>query len=253
MIQLSRLLQLTAGMAALAISGQVLANPCPPGDPPTNCAPPVGTAVFDLATVNGGLIPHSYTEYSVNFMALGSTTDLAFAIREDPAFFSLDDVSVTALGGGPNLVSDGDFSNATLSPWTYDNNYGVNDANGELLSGCGTSGGNCFYDGAVQAYDGIDQNISTVAGQQYTLSFWLTDNSGQTTAQQLSTNGDVSNPGGNGIDVLAYAGVGIPVEGGPPPTTGVAPEIDPASAMSALTLLLGGLTVLRGRKSTTKA
>jgi hypothetical protein len=28
-----------------------------------------------------------------------------------------------------------------------------------------------------------------------------------------------------------------------------APEIDPASAMSALTLLAGGLVVLRGRKS----
>jgi hypothetical protein len=28
-----------------------------------------------------------------------------------------------------------------------------------------------------------------------------------------------------------------------------APEISPASALSAITLLLGGLTVLRGRKS----
>ncbi len=252
MIQLSRLIQLTAGMAALAISGQVLANPCPPGDPPTNCAPPVGTAVFDLA---GQAIPHTYTEYSVNFTALGSTTDLAFAFREDPAFWSLDDVSVTVLGGGPNLVSDGDFSNATLSPWTYDNNYGVNDANGSLTSNCGYSGGsggNCFFDGAVQAYDGIDQNISTVANQQYTLSFWLTDDGSLPTGSQLSTNGNTSSPGGNGIDVLAYAGVGIPVEGGPPPG-GVAPEIDPASAMSALTLLLGGLTVLRGRRSTTQA
>jgi heme/copper-type cytochrome/quinol oxidase subunit 3 len=28
-----------------------------------------------------------------------------------------------------------------------------------------------------------------------------------------------------------------------------APEIDPASALAAMTLLLGGLTVIRGRKS----
>jgi len=249
MIQLSRLLQLTAGLTALAISGQVLANPCPPGDPPTNCAPPVGTAIFDLA---GQAVPHSYTEYTANFTAIGSTTDLAFAFREDPAFWSLDDVSVTAMNSSTNLVSDGDFSNTTLAPWTYDNNYGVITANGRLSSGCGRaagSGGNCFSDGAVQAYDGIDQNISTVAGQQYTLSFWLSDDSELTTAQQLSTNGDTMDTGGNGIDVLAYAGVGIPVEGGP----AAAPEIDPASAMSALTLLLGGLTVLRGRKSTTQA
>jgi hypothetical protein len=32
-----------------------------------------------------------------------------------------------------------------------------------------------------------------------------------------------------------------------PPTTVTAPEIDPASAASAVTLLLGGLTVLRSR------
>ena len=31
--------------------------------------------------------------------------------------------------------------------------------------------------------------------------------------------------------------------------TAAAPEIDPASAMAGLTLVLGGLTVLRGRRS----
>lgn len=250
MIQLSRLLPLTAGLAALAISGLALAD-CPPAD---NCPPPVGTAIFDLAATDGGAIPHTYTNYSVNFTAIGPTTDLAFAIREDPAYFFLDNISVTLEGGGPQLVSDGDFStvgtgtaNLTGTPWTYDNNYGVTEANGFLRTDCGTTGGNCWYDGSVGAYDGIDQNIATVAGQVYTLSFSLSDDSGYPTASQITTGGLY------GIDVLAYAGIAVPVEGGPPPSTGVAPEIDPASAMSALTLLLGGLTVLRGRKSTTKA
>jgi hypothetical protein len=36
--------------------------------------------------------------------------------------------------------------------------------------------------------------------------------------------------------------------GNPSPTPVKAPEIDPASALSALTLLAGGLVVLRGRK-----
>ncbi len=36
-----------------------------------------------------------------------------------------------------------------------------------------------------------------------------------------------------------------PTHGGPPAN---APEIDPASAMSGLSLLVGGLAVLRGRK-----
>ena len=35
----------------------------------------------------------------------------------------------------------------------------------------------------------------------------------------------------------------------PPRHAVAAPEIDPASAMSALTLLAGGLAVLRGRRS----
>ena len=246
MMRLSRLLPLTAGLAALAISGLALAD-CPPA---VNCPPPVGTAIFDL--VNYPPIPHSYTDYSVNFTAIGSTTDLAFAFREDPAYFFLDNVSVTLAGGGPQLVSDGDFSTVgtgggdlTGTPWTYDDNYGVEIAPGFIRTGCGTSGGNCWYDGAVDAYDGIDQNISTVAGQTYTLSFALWDDSGQINASQIA--GD----GVSGIDVLAYAGIGVPVEGGPPP--GVAPEIDPASAMSALTLLLGGLTMLRGKRSTTQA
>jgi len=46
----------------------------------------------------------------------------------------------------------------------------------------------------------------------------------------------------------------IPVHECPTVKTGkvvTAPEIDPASAMSGLTLLLGGLVVLRGRRSKT--
>lgn len=42
-------------MAALAVvfADQAFANPCPPGNPPTNCAPPAG-AILDL---NGSPIP----------------------------------------------------------------------------------------------------------------------------------------------------------------------------------------------------
>jgi len=232
-----------AGLALIALAGSAFANPCPPGLPPTNCAPPVGATVFDL---NGDPIPHTYTEYTANFVAAGPSTVLSFAFREDPAFWSLDNVSVVASGGSTNLVADGNFANSGLAPWVYTNNYGVSEATGVLSSGCGVGGsGNCWYDGSVQGYDGLNQTITTVAGQHYTLSFWLDDNSSLTTASRLSTNGDVSNTGGNGADVLAYAGVGVPVEGGGPSSV---PEIDPASVTSALTLLLGGLVVLRGRK-----
>jgi hypothetical protein len=40
----------------------------------------------------------------------------------------------------------------------------------------------------------------------YTVSFYLDDNSTLTTFSDLSTNGNTTGPGGNGIDVLVYAG-----------------------------------------------
>ncbi len=46
----------------------------------------------------------------------------------------------------------------------------------------------------------------------------------------------------------AVMGVAQAVTGDPVPAVG-APEIDPASAISAVTLLLGGLAVLRGRRA----
>jgi hypothetical protein len=52
------------------------------------------------------------------------------------------------------------------------------------------------------------------------------------------TNG-ISNPGKSGTAFLSNVNV---------VTGGQAPEIDPASALSALTLLMGGLAVIRGKK-----
>jgi hypothetical protein len=40
-----------------------------------------------------------------------------------------------------------------------------------------------------------------------------------------------------------------PPSWGPPPPVHKAPEIDPSSALAGLTLLAGGLAVLRGRRS----
>jgi hypothetical protein len=224
----------------MAIAGPVFANPCPPGDPPTNCGPPTGDVVFDLAASSDPAIPHSYTEYTTTFVATSSTTDLAFAFREDPAVWELDNVSVTAGGSGPNLVADGTFAASSPSligtAWNYTNYDGVQAGNGYVGTGCGVvSGSNCWSDGSVQGYDGLNQSISTITGDEYTLSFYLNDTSLLTTAQQLGTPGD--GYVGNAADVLAYAN-----------SVAAAPEIDPASLSSALSLLLGGLAILRGRK-----
>jgi hypothetical protein len=68
------------------------------------------------------------------------------------------------------------------------------------------SGSDEYFDGAVQAYDGITQAIATTIGATYNVSFWLDDDGPLTTFSRLSTNGNVTNTGGNGIDLLVYGG-----------------------------------------------
>ena len=192
--------------AASLFMGQAYANPCPPGNPPTNCAPPTG-AILDLS---GQAIPHQYQQYTLNFTATQATTNISFAFREDPAFIFLDDVSVTVFGGSTNLLSNPGFEAGPVganapTDWTYLNTFGATFA-GVVENFGAHSGSNAYYDGAVQAYDGITQGIATNVGDQYTISFWLNDNSSNTNFSRISTNGNVTDTGGNGIDLLVYAG-----------------------------------------------
>jgi hypothetical protein len=231
-----------ASGAALAVSllfaGQALATA-------NNDPPPAGPVILDLA---GTPVPHVYTQYNVSFVADSTTTDLSFAFREDPAFLSLDDVSLTT-GGGPNLVVNGGFelgpvgSNAPAD-WTYLNVFGSEAAGIDQDNNPHSGEGN-YFDGSVQAYDAITQAITTVVGTTYNLSFWLDDSGGLTTFSALSTNGDTTDTGGNGIDLVVYAGNGIPtIAGGvPEPTT-----------WALMLLGFGGMgAMLRRRRATASA
>ena len=231
----------------LAFGQQAFANPCPPGNPPTNCAPPSGPVILDLA---GQAVPHTFQEYTASFVAGVTTTQISFAFREDPAYLLLDDVSVTS-GGGPNLLTNGNFEGGGgLVPtgWTALNAFGAAAA-GQLRPGCGVGGSACWHDGSVQGYDGLNQSITTAIGTTYDVTFRLNDNGELSTFQHLSTNGDTTSPGGNGIDLLLYAGAGIPTEGptsteGPPPT-GV-PE---PPALALFVAGLAGLGFARRRRA----
>ena len=195
-------------------------------DPGANQGPPAG-AILDLS---GTPVPGggngSYQQYSVSFVAGLPNTAITFAFREDPSFISFANVSVvdTTTESG-NLLINGDFSGGvytnsgnsfTPNGWTYANIYGAT-YGGVVQSGCGTDGGYCWYDGAVQAYDAISQTITTNVGDTYQITFSVADDSGcGCNFSDVSTNGDTTGTGGNGINVAVYAQAGLP----PPPPQG---------------------------------
>jgi PEP-CTERM motif len=193
---------------------------------PVNLPPPVG-AILDL---NGQPVPNGTgtsvpQEYTVDFTAGVANTAITFALRDDPQYLSLTNVSVSNVttGSTTNLLTNGDFSQGTVGAapvgWSYANIYGAT-YNGVVAdSGC-SAGTTCFFDGSVQAYDAISQSIQTTTGDVYQISFLLGESSNQTTFSSLSTNGDTTDNGGNGLDVLVYAQAGLPIAGAvPEPST----------------------------------
>jgi len=174
--------------------------------------------------LNGQPVPTTYTQYSVNFTAADTSTDVTFVFRHDPGYFGFDDASVTLFGGGSNLISNGGFETGDTTNWTYFNQNNVSFAGSvgtTPTQNLNANSGTYFWvDGATQGYDGLTQTIATTIGSTYTISFYLNqyDTNGHagvttpiTNFQALSTNGQVGDPGqdgtaGNGVDLLVYAG-----------------------------------------------
>ena len=189
-------------------------------------APPPG-ALIDVAAVTPTTV-RAYTQFSANFIAGQATTYISFLFRRDPSYFGFDDTSVALSTGGVNLLVDPGFELATFGTqtppgWGNFQQTGGIPAQGEVESGTGRGGvtartGTYFWDdGAVGAYDGIYQQISTIVGQQYNLSFWLSN----------PNDGSPYSRTGVGIDVLAYEGAALPdgtIVTTPAPPVGRVPE-----------------------------
>jgi hypothetical protein len=225
-----------AALAAFIATGPALAAP-------SNEDEPSGHVILDL---NGSPINGTYVQFFANFTATDASTNISFAMREDPAFIFLDDVAVNDLTNpGGNLIVNGGFEAGPVGAsaptnWTYLNTFGASFGgvveNNAFIANGAHSGDNYYYDGAVQAYDGITQNIATTVGDTYQVSFWMFDNSGGDIYRRISTNGDVTDTGGNGINLVVYAG-GVPV-GVPEPST-----------WAMMILGLGGIGATIRRKS----
>jgi hypothetical protein len=73
-----------------------------------------------------------------------------------------------------NLVSNGGFETGDFTGWTQTGDTGFTGVSGSSPSGRGPHSGSFLaYFGAIGDDGGISQNLTTVAGQVYHISFWL--------------------------------------------------------------------------------
>ena len=124
-----------------------------------------------------------YTEYKFDVVGTASKSHLEFDARQDPSHWSLDSISVTpAVGVSPppppppstNLVVNGGFETGDFNGWAPSGNVGTTQFGPQLFIANGAHTGNDAAGFGSMGQDGtISQSLKTVAGQQYTLDFWL--------------------------------------------------------------------------------
>jgi len=151
-----------------------------------------------LGTVTSNT-PNTWQSFSYTFTPSTSGANfIGFAFRQDPAFWTFDNVKITASGSQTNLLTNGGFDTGGQFNVTTNNgpssiqaptNWGVWYQNGTYPAAAGTwtnIGGNhggVWYDGAVGSFDGIYQGVNLQAGTTYTVTF---DVSGNQTANTSS-------------------------------------------------------------------
>jgi hypothetical protein len=136
--------------------------------------------------------PNTWQSYSYSFTpSISGSNYVGFAFRQDPAFWTFDNVTLTPQGSSTNLLTNGSFSNGGSISITTSNgpgtiqaptSWGVWYQNGTYPAAAGTwqdiggTHGGVWYDGAVGTFDGIYQGITLQAGTIYTLSFEVSGN-----------------------------------------------------------------------------
>jgi len=150
-----------------------------------------------IGTVTGNT-PNTWQTYTYTYTPSTSGANfVGFAFRQDPAFWSFDNVRLYAPGSTVNLLTNGDFTNGGSFSITTNNgpstiqaptNWGVWYQNGTYPAAAGTWTNGLWYDGAVGTFDGIYQGVNLTSGTQYTISFDVSgNNTANTSSIQLGT------------------------------------------------------------------
>jgi hypothetical protein len=140
-----------------------------------------------LGTVAGNTA-NQYSNYSYNFTAAQTGSYyILFAFRQDPAFWTFGNVSLTAAGSTNNILYNGNMASGgtttvplgnSTTTVTAPTGWGVFYQTGTVPAAAGTwqasggpNNGGAWYDGAVGSFDGIYQGVSVTNGTQYTIRF----------------------------------------------------------------------------------
>jgi hypothetical protein len=148
----------------LHITLDAVAPPCTPTASPNGI-------LFSITNPTSSSYPN-YTCNTFQWVATSSSATLSFFFRHDPGVWMLDNVSV--YHGSTQMITNGGFETGNLNGWTRSNTCSANP--GVIKQGSGARSGNYYYyDGCPNAGDTIGQTFSTISGDIYIISFWLTN------------------------------------------------------------------------------
>jgi hypothetical protein len=136
--------------------------------------------------------PGTWQTFTFTFTPTQTGTQyIMFAFRQDPAYWRMDNVTVTAPGNSTNLATNGNMATGgslTVNTSNYGQMsinaptaWGVSYQAGVYPSAAGTWMNGMWYDGAVGSYDGIYQGLNLTAGVTYTVSFQVNGDHSATT------------------------------------------------------------------------
>lgn len=134
-------------------------------------------------------IGQPYTQYSFNVTARTTSMTLTFSLRNNNAFWLLDNISFVEFNTTDPLIKNGDFEHGNLTYWNYCNPNATRNSSRLAQNGIFPSqSGQYFYLGAPYPYaDFLSQTISTTIGRLYTFSFWLSCNASNSNNHFIAT------------------------------------------------------------------